>query len=259
VPTVPTNGIVTSYERTGDGPPVWILHGGLEDGRDWSWLATRLAARWTVTVPDRRGHGRTPDAPGAYSYGQMTDDVVAAVEQLEGGPVSVVGYSDGGNVALDLAARRPDLVTRVVAISADVEPEGIVPSFRERLAHPDPDAPPLAPMRDAYAEVSPDGPGHWAEFHGKVCAMGLTGIPGGLAALRAVRCPTLVLAADDDVIAVEHTLAIFGAVERAQLGILPGTSHLMAHERPDLLGDLVEAFLEDDTPTRVMPVRFAHP
>lgn len=252
---VRTNGIDTHYERSGSGPPLWILHGGLEDGRSWSGLAERLGDRWTTTVPDRRGHGRTPDADGDYSYRQMTDDVVAAITQLESGPVAVIGYSDGGDIALELAVRRPDLVASVVAVSANLDAEGLEPTMLERLRRPDPDAAPLQPLRDAYAEVSPDGAEHWSTFHCKVCAMGAAGPGLTTADLGRIACPTLIVCADDDVVRLAHTVAMYDALAAGQLAVVPDASHLVPVEHPELLGRLVATFLDDPQAHRMMPMR----
>src|SRR6185436_2211992 len=75
--------------------------------------------------------------------------------------------------------------------------------------------------------------------------------------LSAVVCPALVMAADDDIVSLEHTLALYDALSKAQLAIIPGTSHLLLREKPELCTGLVTEFLaEEPTPTW-MPIRRA--
>ena len=101
---------------------------------------------------DRRGHGRTADTDEPFHYDTMTDETVAVMERV-GGPAHVVGWSDGGIIALLLAQRRPDLVSKMVLIGANFHYDGLL-TFEI-----DPDSPVVATMVDDYAERSPDGSG----------------------------------------------------------------------------------------------------
>jgi pimeloyl-ACP methyl ester carboxylesterase len=164
--------------------------------------------------------------------------------------VRLVGYSAGAIVALWVAVRRPDLVDRLVLISGAFNPDGV--TFR-----PSADAPPPGPLLAAYAEVSPDGADHFPVVIAKVARaaaedQGLT--PDEL---RAVTCPTLVMAADDDLVTLEHTLALYYGLADAQLAIIPGTSHLLRHEKPELCTSLVADFLTRGLTPTLMPIRRA--
>ena len=255
--TISANGTSTFYRREGEGTPVWLLHGGLEDGRDWEWLFNALITNWTVTLPDRRGHGRTPDVEGEFTYRLITDDVIAAIEAMETEPVTIVGFSDGAIIALELAGRRADLVRSVVAISGNMTADGLDEVFLPRLANPEPDAPRLAPIRDAYGEVSPDGIGHWSMIYTKMCACGLAGPGLTTADLASIAAPTLLICGDDDAVTLEHAVEMFRALSSGQLAVLPGTTHVLGHEKPDLLQGLVKDFLTDPEPNRLYPMRTA--
>ncbi len=89
-----------------------------------TWGAQRpdLAAAYRVLLPERRAHGHTPDVPGPLTYRDMAEDTVAFVETVVGGPAHLVGWSDGGVVALLVAVARPDLVRRAVVIGANFRP-----------------------------------------------------------------------------------------------------------------------------------------
>ena len=87
------------YSVEGDGDPVVLLHGGMSDSTGWGMQTPALAER-TVFLTDRRGHGRTPDTDAPFSYDDMADETIEFLEQVVGGPARLVGWSDGGIVAL---------------------------------------------------------------------------------------------------------------------------------------------------------------
>ncbi|MEU5694468.1 alpha/beta hydrolase [Actinosynnema sp. NPDC020468] len=238
------NGVVMWHDAHGDGDPIVLLHGGFSDSREFTGSLDRLPFR--VHVLDRRGHGRTPDVPGPVTGADLADDVVAFLEEVVGGPAHLLGYSAGGVVALDVAARRPDLVRRLVVLSSASSGAGW-------LFLPEPGGELPAVMADRYAEVSPDGRDHLQVVVDKFARAAHEPREVDLAAITA---RTLVIAADDDIVHLEHQLALYRGIADAQLAIVPGTSHLLLFERPALVGTLVEEFLTAD-PTPLMPIRRA--
>jgi pimeloyl-ACP methyl ester carboxylesterase len=208
-------------------------------------------------VPDRRGHGGTPDVPGPYTYEAMAEETAAFLREHVDGPADLVGYSDGGVVALLLALSAPDLVRSLVVIGTNFHVDGLFPAMRERLEHPEPDNERLAGMRTEYGRYSPDGAEHWPVFYRKVCAMGSTGPTLTTADLGRVARPVLVVVGDDDVVDHHHTVELFEALPDARLAVVPGTSHLLPHEAPDALLALVRPFLAGVEPHRLMPMRTA--
>jgi pimeloyl-ACP methyl ester carboxylesterase len=117
VPHADVDGLSMFYETRGSGPPVLVIPGlGLE-AADLARLVEPIARRCAVTVIDNRGCGRTASPPGPYSIPQMADDAAGLCARLGVGPTAVLGISMGGKVALDLAIRRPELVTRLVLVS----------------------------------------------------------------------------------------------------------------------------------------------
>jgi pimeloyl-ACP methyl ester carboxylesterase len=114
------------HEERGAGDPVVLLHGGLTDGRCFTGNLDGLADTFRIYLPDRRGHGRTPDAPGPITIDIMARDTIAFLERVVGGPARLVGYSAGGSVALQVALLRPDLVERLVLISTAHDLDGLI-------------------------------------------------------------------------------------------------------------------------------------
>ena len=244
------NGVRTWYDERGSGEPVVLLHGGLTDSRDFAGNLDALADTYRLLLPERRAHGHTADVPGPITVELMAQDTAAFVDDLVGGRVRLVGYSAGAIVALWVAVRRPDLVEKLVLISGAFDPDGL-------LVRPSADGPPPEPLVAAHAEVSPDGADHFAVVLGKVAQAAAE--QRGLSPhdLAAVACPTLVMAADDDLVALEHTLALYRGLPHSQLAIIPGTSHLLLHEKPLLCTQLVSDFLTGEPTPTLMPIRRA--
>ena len=141
--TVEANGVRHHYEEHGAGAPVLLLHGGWNRRRAGVRQTPVLAERHRVVLIDRRGHGRTPDVDGPITYEVMRDDTIACIEALDLAGAHLVGWSDGGIVALMVAIARPDLVGRIVAIGANASADAYTPSTghaRARLPARRPDA-----------------------------------------------------------------------------------------------------------------------
>ena len=248
--------VKTWYEVSGpaDGDALVLLHGGMSDGSAWGANAPAMAERYRTFVPDRRGHGKTPDVDGPLTYGSMTDDTIGFLEQVVGGPARLVGWSDGGIVALMLSMRRPDLVPRQVLIGTNFHHDGLLPEFD---LGDDPDAPDVAIFKVLYEAVAVD-PANWPVFFAKSARMWREEPTLTAQDLESVRTPTLVLVGDDDAIKFDHTIALYEGIPASQLCVVPGTSHAVNLEKPVLFDELVLAFLaEMAPPTTLVPIRRA--
>lgn len=253
--TVDLGGVRTWYSVDGAGDPLVYLHGGFSDSRELDPVRARYAARFRVFAPDRRGHGRTADVDGPMDFERIAADTIAFLEQVVGGPAHLVGFSDGATAALHVALRRPELVRRMVMISGQFHRDGMLPDlFGDDLAAA------VAglvesPQARRYAEVSPDGPGHYPVVAEKIMRMTFEEPRLDVVELAGVRARTLVVTADDDVVRPEHTLEIYRSIPDAELAVVPGTSHVLILEKPDLVAQLVLDFLTTDAvPTRI-PIR----
>lgn len=118
MPEVTLNDITLHYERSGSGPPLVLLHGLGSSSEDWEYQTPVLETGYDLVVPDFRGHGQTAKPAGPYRVTQLSGDIVALIETLGISPAILVGISLGGMVAFQIAADRPDLVSRLVVINA---------------------------------------------------------------------------------------------------------------------------------------------
>lgn len=243
-------GLNTWFEERGEGDPLVLLHGGMTDSGQFDLNLPTLARRHRVLLPDRRGHGRTVDVDGPIGYELMAADTVAFLEAVDCGPAHLVGHSDGANVALTVAIRRPDLVREVVMIGGNFAPEGLVPGAL------DPEE--MVPLvRDAYGEASPDGIDHLPVVICKIARMWSEEPKLTLDDLGALEARVLVMVADDDAVTLEHTIELYRALPGSELAVVPGTSHLLPLEKPGLVNQLILDFVGSEPPVTFLPIRRA--
>lgn len=243
-------GLRTYYEDTGSGPPLVLLHGGLSTAESWAGQVPALAERHRVLVPERRGHGRTSDVDGPFTYAAMGEDTAAFLETVLDGPAHLVGWSDGAVVAALVAMERPDLVERLVLIGQYYDPSGRVPGADEMLAGSRDYLEQM--IRPVYDAVSPDGPEHLPVVLDKVLALWAVEPDIPLADLATIAAPTLVMQGDDDLVTVEHSAALVRALPAAQLAVVPGTSHALPMEKPDLVNRLILDFVAGRAATKLV-------
>lgn len=250
-------GVKTWYEAEGAGDPLLLLHGGLCTNETWQAQRADLAGRYRLFLPERRGHGHTPDVEGPLSYQDMADDTIAFVESVVGGPAHLVGWSDGGIVALLVAIARPDLVRKVVAMGANFLPGPESSAAPGLLDHMAADAPDMAAFRGMYEAASPDGAAHWPVVVNKVVDMIHTQPTISTDDLARISAPALVLVGDDDLTTLEHTIALYRAIPRSELAVVPGASHALPMEKPEQVNRLILDFLTNDPVPTMFPVRRA--
>jgi pimeloyl-ACP methyl ester carboxylesterase len=245
--------LLTYYEVQGTGDPLIILHGGFASVETFSEFSPLLSQHYRTYSPERRGHGRMPDPGGPITYEIMADDTIAFIDAIDTGPVHLVGWSDGANVAMIVAVRRPDLVRELVIIGTAVNIHGGTPIAQAMASHLTvQDLPPA--LLDAYAKLSPDGADHFPVVFAKL-SRALFETTLELDDLAHIPAPTLVMAADDDLVSITHLEAMRDALPHGQLAIVPGTSHGLPLEKPALTADLIIGFLADEQVTKLMPTR----
>ena len=237
------------YDDFGVGDPLVLLHPGLVDARALAQTAEVLARHFHVYTPERRGHGHTPDVPGDMTFEAMASDTATFLDKVIDGPAHLVGVSDGAIVAVLTALRRPSSVTRLVSIAGPYHRDGWVP---EAI---DPANEPPEFFATSYGEVSPDGIDHFAVVAKELAAAHLDGPLLDADDLRRINCRSLVMVADDDEVTLEHAIAFYRALPRGELAVIPGTSHGLLVEKPELCHRVLLDFLLHDAVEPLAPVR----
>jgi pimeloyl-ACP methyl ester carboxylesterase len=254
---IDAHGLRTYFEVSGEGDPVVVLHGGLCTVETLQPMAPALAEHYRVYLPERRGHGRTPDVDGPITYGNMAVDTIAFLDAVGLRSVRLVGWSDGGNVALLVALARPDLVSKLVVIGAAAHRDGYtgdqIELFEAWRGRPSPAI--MAGFKQMYGTVSPDGQEHFEVVFAKLGETWASEPDLGLADLARITAPTLILLGDDDVLTIEHAAAMVRALPDAQLAVVPGTSHAVVMEKPEVVNRLLLDFLAAEQVPRMMSLR----
>src|SRR4051795_6933415 len=193
------NGLRLYVEMHGTGRPMILLHGGLGSGEMFGPILPTLAERHQVIAVDLQGHGRTADIDRPIDVRLMADDIGALIEHLDLDRPDLVGYSLGGGVALQTAVRHPEKVGRLVTASAHLRPDAVYPEIRAQQAQVSAAAAEFmkeTPMYELYQRVAPR-PEDFPRLLDKIGAAMAVDFDFS-DDVRAVRVPTLVVAADCD-------------------------------------------------------------
>ena len=231
---VTLGGGILEYTVYGAGEEtVLLLHGNGEDHLVFAGLIPALTdAGYRVIAPDSRGQGHSDLGEGILDYDRMADDTLYLLGRLKTGHPHIVGFSDGGIVALSMALFRPEFPKSLVLIGANLSPRGIRPGARLAM---------LATYLAARVSslFSPKRAREALLFR-----MMLTEPHIRAKSLSAISCPALVLSGEHDLISPRHTRAIAESLPHAEIAVFPGAGHFLPGERPEDLNRAVLGFLE---------------
>lgn len=215
------------YASRGTGATLVFLHGGGDSGEhSFAHQLDVFSEHHHIVAPDQVGQGRTPDVPGPLSYTAMMEDTAELLRRLKLRHIDVVGFSDGGILALMLAVRHPELVRRLVISGVNIAPEGLKPEALEELRANQIPKPKTIDEKLAHLWLTSP-----------------TQQELNLGLLAKITQPVLVISGDRDAITLEHTLEIFHALPAGELCVLPGTDHATFSGRSEWLNPIISAFL----------------
>jgi pimeloyl-ACP methyl ester carboxylesterase len=217
-----------------------VLHGAF----GWAIAYPTLAKNRQLIAVEQQGHGHTADIDRPLTIEQMADDTAALLKHLKIDQADFFGYSMGGNVALAIAIRHPDLVGKVAINGSQFgkmedafDPENL----KQFKSMPADFAPPM--LKGPYDKVAPD-PKHWPVLVGKVKKM-VTEFKGfAREDMKAIKAPVLITLGDRDAIRVEHAVEMYRLIPNAQLAIFPGGNHFLLMTSPDKVLAPITAFFD---------------
>lgn len=224
------------------GAPVLLLHGGFGNSNYFGGLIAVLVEHgYRVVAMDSRGHGRSTRSDAPYSYHLMAEDVIGLLDALKMQRVSVVGWSDGGIIGLDLALNHPDRLDRLFAFGANADMSGAKDAVDKNPVF----GAYLQRVQGEYRGLSPT-PDQWDSFSAAILKMWETQPSFGAAQLRSIRVPTTIADGEyDEAVRREHTEYMAATIPGARLVILPNVSHFAMLQSPAEFDAAVLAFLND--------------
>lgn len=235
---VKVNGAEIHYEVHGEGAPLVMLHGGVDPSQTFGAPLAEMAKNFKVIAVYARGHGPSKDTAAPWSIEQAADDVAAVLKQLKINKASVMGYSFGGAIALQFAIRHPDMLDKLVVVSAAYSTKGEYPEVRAAFEQ----MPAMADAIGADIAKSPLAqmyPGvDWPTLMRKTGELGKQEFDWS-AGIRGIKARTLLVFADADYVRPEHIAEFYkllGGGQRDagldgsqrspnQLAVVPGTTH----------------------------------
>ena len=225
------------YIEQGSGRPLILLHGNGGNGGYFSHQIEEFSKHYRVYAIDTRGHGDTPRGDKPFTIRQFADDLLEFMDEHGIGRANILGFSDGGNIALIFAMKYPDRVDKLIVDGANLKPNGVEWRVQLRIE---------LSYRIARARA-----GKSPEAKQKAEMQGLLVNDPNIepAELSAITAKTLVMAGTEDLIKREHTELIANSIPGAELAFIEG-DHSIAATNPTAFNECVLRFLmeEGDTP-----------
>lgn len=222
-----------NYIDEGDGFPLILLHGNGEDLNYFEHQMKPLAEHFRVIALDTRGHGKSPRGEAPFSIRQFADDLLAFMDRLGIQKAHLLGFSDGGNIAMVFALAHPDRVGKLILNGANLDASGVKRSVQ-------------IPIEIGYrvaklfARRSPE-----ARRNAEMLGLMVNDPNVKPEELSRIKAPTLVIVGSKDMIKDSHTRLIARSIPGARLAIIEG-DHFVANKHPKEFNEAVIRFLTYD-------------
>lgn len=255
----PVNGLKMYYEVHGQGKPLVLLHGSyMTIDLNYNAIIPVLAKSHQVIALEMQGHGRTADINRPFGYPAFADDVAGLLKHLKIDSADVLGYSLGGTVALQLAIRHPNTVSKLVIISSVYKHEGWIKVARDLFTTMKPEFFDATPLKTEYDRVAPDK-AHWRAFVEKNIAFDNQPFDLGIENVKAIKSPVLLISGDNDGVDFYHLTEMYQAfgggvfgdmagLPKSQLAVLPAMTHVTLMMQTDKLASIILPFLDRTQP-----------
>lgn len=227
-------GIKMYTEVYGHGKPLLLIHGNGGSISAFSKTIPYFAQKYKVIAVDSRAHGKTVDTKDSLSFEQMADDFAGLLDVMHIDSAYVIGWSDGGINAILMAMRHPDKVIKFASTGANLTPDStaLQPGlWKEMVQQYNNDK--NKPRNTAKAKND------WKIF---MLDYDQPNIP--FSALKVIKCPSLIICGDHDLIPIEHTTKIYQAIPKAYLWVVPNSGHGTLIEHSADFNKLVDEFFQ---------------
>jgi pimeloyl-ACP methyl ester carboxylesterase len=229
---IEANGISFYHEIYGEGEPLLLLHGAGQSLGAFAEQIDFFSKHYKVIAVDSRGRGRSSDKENEpFTYVEQAKDMSLFLETLNIEKAHIIGWSDGGIIGLIMAMYYPEKVNKLVAMAANINPEGIVTKHHEKTKER---------LKVMALKNDPEDKIDIKIYRALVNYPQLE-----YKDLNVITAPTLVMAGDHDLIKHIHTVKIYDAITNAHLAILPGESHWLPEANATLFNSTVFTFLNE--------------
>ena len=208
-------GIKLYTEEYGTGKPLVLFHGNGGSISSMSAIIPYFSKKYRTIALDSRAHGKSVDSGDSLSFEMMADDVAYLLDQMKIDSAYIIGWSDGGIIALELAMRHPEKIRRLASTGANLWPDStaLLPGlWKDEKKYFD--------SQTGKAKITSEEKNSW-----KVFMLDWEQPNISLASLRKIQTPSLIISGDHDIIRIEHTVRIFQNIPKAELWILPDSGH----------------------------------
>ena len=218
------------YEKRGAGEPLVLLHGNGEDGSYFLHQMEAFSREFLVYALDTRGHGRSPRGSAPFTISQFAEDLLAFLDEQGLKRVNLLGFSDGGNIALTFALRHPERVRRLVLNGANLTPRGVKAWVQ---------LPIVLGYQIASRLKSPK-----ARTNAEMLGLMVHEPQIPPSELAGLMMPVLVIAGTRDMIREDHTSLMAREIPGARLALIPG-NHFIARRNPAAFNRAVWSFFQE--------------
>lgn len=248
--TLTIKDVELTYLVTGNGPPLYLLHGGMESRDSFSNQIASLAEHFTVVAPDSREQGRSSSSETQITYKRMAADIAALAEHLGHDEIYLMGQSDGGVTGLTLALESPALLKKMILVGTNYNYLGYAEETRNFITNYRWDG-----------DTNPEGyPGMFIKYYltghedlsefgatlNEMARMWTTSPNFSQNDLKSILLPTLIINGDREDVPLPHVVSLHESLPNSDLLVMPDSTHFLHQEKPEQFNQIVLDFLKSD-------------
>ncbi len=245
----PVNGLKMYYEIHGKGKPIVLIHGGGSTIQTtFGTVLHAFAKNRQVIAVELQGHGHTADIDRDLSFEQDADDVAALIKYLKIDKADFFGFSNGGNTAIQISIRHPDIVRKLVVGSAFINRNGAFPGFFDFMKNVTLKDMPKE-LQSAFLKVAPP-PANLQALHDRCQKRMVNFKDVDTSDIKKISAPVFIISGDKDVALLEHTVEMLRLFQNSKLAIIPGghgayIGEVSTISKPSKIPELTVAMIEE--------------
>lgn len=232
------NGLKMYYEIYGEGKPLVLIHGGGSTIQTtFDRIIPQLAKHRKIIAADMQAHGRTGDRNAYLTFAQDADDIAKLLEILQMKKADILGFSNGGQTAIEIALRHPEVVDKLILCSTFYKRSAVATQFWEGFDGIVPFSSMPQLYKDEFLKVNNNPDALLNMFNRDVQRMSV--FKGWSdEQMKSIKAPTLVVNGNEDVGSIEHSVEMYRIIPNCQIAVFPGGHGAY-------LGEIMAGFKDD--------------